>query len=205
MLEARDLKCRRGERSLFEALSFSAAPGCLLRVEGANGSGKTTLLRMLCGLSRPDAGAIYWRGESIAKLGEAYRASMAYLGHQNAIKEDLSGVENLRFYGALHGQRISSRQALDALARMGVERAAHLPTRALSQGQKRRVALARLIFHRESPLWILDEAFVALDPAAVAEVARLIGEQLAGGGVVLYTTHQDIAIDAPLRQSLLLQ
>lgn len=205
MLEARDLKCLRGERRLFEGLSFSAAPGCLLRVEGPNGSGKTSLLRMLCGLTQAEAGTIRWQGEAIARLGEAYRRQMVYLGHQNAIKEDLSGVENLRFYAALRGQRISTQQALAALARMGVERAAHLPARVLSQGQKRRVALARLIFHRQSPLWVLDEAFVALDPVAVEEVARLIGEQLAGGGIVLYTTHQDIAINAPLRQSLQLQ
>jgi heme exporter protein A len=174
-------------------------------VEGANGSGKTSLLRMLCGLTQPDAGTIYWQGEDIGKLGETYRAQMVYLGHQNALKDDLSGVENLQFYVALRGGRLSAQQALAALARLGVERGAHLPTRALSQGQKRRVALARLIFHRASPLWLLDEAFVALDRSAIEEVARLIGEQLAAGGVVLYTTHQDIAIDAPLHQSLRLQ
>lgn len=202
MLEAIGLECVRGERRLFRNLDFTVHPGGLLRVEGPNGSGKTSLLRMLCGLLPPAAGELRWTGEPIRKLGEDYRALLAYVGHQNALKDDLDPVENLRYAAALSGAAISTDAARDALARLGVEACADLPVRALSQGQKRRVALARLAFRSHNRIWILDEPFVALDAATVPEIAAMIATHLHDGGLAIYTTHQDVDIDAAEQQSL---
>lgn len=202
MLQADGLECVRGERRLFRDLSFTLAPGTLLRVEGPNGSGKTSLLRMLCGLLIPAAGAVRWHGSDIRRLGESYRGTLAYIGHQNAIKDDLDGVENLLFSEPLAGATATRDKARHALARVGLAGFEHLPTRMLSQGQKRRVALARLAFRGAARAWVLDEPFVALDAAAVREVAHIIERQLADGGIVVYTTHQDVDIAANTRMSV---
>jgi heme exporter protein A len=201
-LEAIGLECVRGERRLFRDVAFTLAPGMLLRLYGPNGSGKTSLLRILAGVLAPAAGEVRWQGERIAALGEAYRAELAYLGHQNAIKDDLSAVENVLVSERLAGVEVTPARARTALERMGLGGFEDLPTRVLSQGQKRRAALARLEFRAACGLWILDEPFVALDTAAVREVQAIIGEQLAGGGIVVLTTHQDVSIVAPSQQDL---
>lgn len=199
MLEACDLECQRGERRLFAGLSFRAEAGELLHIVGKNGAGKTSLLRMLLGLSPPAAGEIRWRGQPITELGEDFRAELCYLGHLNAVKEELTALENLHSATWLADEPLDDEAALDALAKVGLAGREDLPARFLSQGQKRRVALARLV-HERRALWVLDEPFVALDTAAVELVAGLIGEHLARGGIVILTTHQAVPIAGRCRE-----
>ncbi len=193
MLEVIQLACRRGDRLLFSALDFSVSGGTLLHVRGPNGSGKTTLLRALCGLFTPDAGDIHWRGETIRDLGEEYRRDLLYFGHANGIKGDLTGIENLRVTATLDRDRLDDAAIWAALARIGLGGFEDLPTRMLSQGQKKRVALARLILS-QAPLWILDEPFTALDTGAVDLLQTLIAEHIAAGGLAVLTTHQEVAL-----------
>jgi len=193
MLEVVDLECVRGDRRLFSGLSFSLEPGELLHLYGHNGSGKTTLMRSVCGLIRPTAGEIRWQGESIREAEDAYCRDLVYIGHKNGIKDDLNGIENLRIACVLDGVPISEAQAWDALERMGLRGHEDLPARVLSQGQKRRVALARLLAHK-ARLWILDEPFTALDKAAVAFLQSVIREHVGAGGMVILTTHQEVSL-----------
>ena len=196
MLETTRLDCVRGERHLFRALSFRLMPGELLSLQGRNGSGKTSLLRMLCGLLPPAGGEIRWRNEPIGKLGEDYRRELCFLGHQNAIKEELTPLENLMASARLADEALEEGAALDALETLGLAGREDLACRYLSQGQKRRVALARLVNERRA-VWLLDEPFVALDTAAVELVATLIAMHVQLGGLAVLTTHQpvDIAVD----------
>lgn len=203
MLEVDNLTCRRGDRRLFSSLSFEVPSQTLLHVRGRNGSGKTTLLRALAGLLRAEQGQIRWRGEDTRELGEDFHRDLLYFGHLNGIKADLTGLENLRVAMSLAGQS-SSRQALEqALERIGLGGFEELPTRMLSQGQKKRVALARLLLTR-APLWILDEPFTALDVDAVALLQGLIAERVASGGCVVLTTHQEVALTQGAIQRLTL-
>jgi heme exporter protein A len=188
-LTIHDLACERSERLLFKGLSFGLSASQLLLVQGGNGQGKTSLLRLLTGLGRPDAGEVRWRGESIARCRDRYHREMAYLGHANGIKDDLTPVENLRFHVALHGRPFEQAQALDTLKRLGLSRCLDLPCRALSFGQRRRVALSALLLAGAS-LWILDEPLTGLDVTAVALVEGLIRDHLHAGGMVVATTHQ---------------
>jgi heme exporter protein A len=188
-LTIHDLACERSERLLFKGLSFGLSASQLLLVQGGNGQGKTSLLRLLTGLGRPDAGEVRWRGEPIARCRDRYHREMAYLGHANGIKDDLNPVENLRFHVALHGRPFEQAQALDTLKRLGLSRCLDLPCRALSFGQRRRVALSALLLAGAS-LWILDEPLTGLDVTAVALVEGLIRDHLHAGGMVVATTHQ---------------
>jgi heme exporter protein A len=201
MLEISNLACSRGEHLLFSGLSFSLAAGELLQVQGANGSGKTSLLRTLCGFIMPDAGEISWRGQNIRELDEEYYAEMVYLGHLNAIKDELNALENLRINAGLAGCAVSEREAITALRRMGLRGRETLPVKVLSQGQRRRVALARLLVGN-APLWILDEPLTALDVSAVGMMQGLIGEHLAAGGMVIYTTHQPLEVAGVVTRQL---
>lgn len=193
MLEADNLECTRGERRLFQGVGFGLEAGELLYLTGKNGVGKTSLLRMICGLLPPNAGTIRWRGEDIRRLAGDYRAELCYLGHANAIKEELTPLENLRSDAALSETCLSETQAFGALAQVGLAGREDLPCRYLSQGQKRRVALARLVFDQRA-LWVLDEPFVALDVQAVAWLVQLIAARIAQGALVLMTTHQPVEI-----------
>ena len=197
MLEAANLECVRGERRLFSGVGFSLAPGALLRVTGSNGSGKTSLIRILCGLLEPAAGEVRWKGESIRALREEYCRHLAHVGHANALKDDLTAAENLAFTCGIAGLTVRQERVHAALGRFGLAGRERLPVRALSQGQRRRAALARLAVGEAQPLWILDEPFAALDAAGIDLVQSLAGEHLARGGMVVLTTHQDARIKAP--------
>jgi len=193
MLQAESLACERGGRLLFKSLEFALSPGTLLRVSGPNGAGKTSLLRILCGLAHPAAGRVLWSGEDARGLGEEYTRRLLYLGHLSAIKDDLTPRENLRFALRLAGLE-PPRAALDAaLERLGLAGRGDVPARYLSQGQKRRAALARLALAQTQPLWILDEPLAALDVNAIDTVIALVSAQLDAGGIVVLTTHQDVA------------
>ncbi len=193
MLEVCNLACSRGDHQLFDGLSFTLSAGELMQVEGANGSGKTTLLRTLCGFMQPLAGEIRWQGQDVRKLDEDFYAELVYLGHLNAIKDELSALENLRISAGLAGCAVSHQQAIAALRRMGLRGRETLAVKVLSQGQRRRVALARLLVSN-APLWILDEPLTALDVGAVSLMQELIGEHLSNQGMVIFTTHQALQV-----------
>jgi len=193
MLEVVDLVCERGERRLFQDLSFTLAAGELLYVHGPNGSGKTTLLRTLCGLALPVAGEIRWKGQNIRRLDEEYHREMAYVGHLNGVKDEMTALENLEVVGRLNGVAASEERALEALRRLELTACAELPGKALSQGQKRRVALARLLL-APMALWIMDEPFNALDVKAVGMIQGVLSQHLDNGGMVVLTTHQEVEI-----------
>ena len=195
-LAANDLSAVRGERLLFKQLNFSLKNGTVLYLQGANGTGKTTLLRMLCGLSKPYSGVINWCGNNINDLAEEFHQHVVYIGHLPGIKEDLTALENLQFSLALTGELFNLAQANEVLNMLGLARGLHLPTRMLSQGQKRRVALARL-WLQDLPLWILDEPFTALDVDATKLLKQKIERFANAGGMVVLTTHQEVLIDAP--------
>lgn len=203
MLEVSDLCCVRGEKPLFSGLDFCLGAGELLYLQGRNGSGKTSLLRILSGLLPAAGGEIRWRGEPVEQLGEDYRRELCFLGHHNAIKEELTPLENLLISARLVDESQDVEGALAALARLGLVGREDLPCRYLSQGQKRRVALARLVNDRRA-LWLLDEPFVALDTAAVDLVAGLIGAHLQRGGLAVLTTHQAVDIPAGSVRQLVL-
>ena|SRR5688572_9787294 len=191
MLEAVDLTCERGRRQLFTGLSFSLSSGDLLRIAGANGSGKTSLLRMLCGLLTPSAGEVRWKGEPIRALAEDYARELVYLGHAPAVKDELTAAENLAVTCQLAGLRVTAAEIRAALAVFEVPDS---PLGKLSQGQKRRAALARLRLSASVPLWLLDEPLTALDAAAADLTKELIRNHAGKGGAVVYSTHQDAGL-----------
>jgi len=202
MLAASQIECVRGNRRLFRDLSFRLEAHQALRVRGENGSGKTSLLRIVAGLSPPESGRVSWNDSDIHALGEDYLRDLLFLGHSNGLKDDLSPVENLRYALALAGVVANEPDLRESLAEQGLDAIADLPVNLLSQGQKRRVALTRLSFSAEKPLWILDEPFTALDAAAVERLARTITKQSHRGGMVMFTTHQEVALPGTSMRTL---
>ena len=192
MLEAKDLRCERGGRTLFRGLSFSLGAGEALRIAGANGSGKTSLLRILCGVAAPAAGEARWKGEPVRALREEYSAQLVYLGHASGLKDELTAAENLSIACRLAGCERSRGEVSAALRTLAVPEASLV--KRLSQGQRRRAALARLVLSGQAPLWLLDEPLAALDAAAARLVEGLVVEHASRGGMVIYTTHQDTNI-----------
>ena len=202
MLEVSKLGCVRGDRRLFSGLDLSLSPGTFLQVTGPNGSGKTSLLRILCGLLSPAEGDIKWQGENINSLGEDFFTAVTYMGHRHGVKDELSAIENLRISNALNGIDVTDDRAQTVLERMGLSGGREsLPARLLSEGQRRRVALARLLTCN-TKLWLLDEVLTSLDKGAVALVRSLIEEHLAGGGIAIVATHQDLALTTGLSKRL---
>ena len=203
-LRLEDLTCTRGNRQLFSGLSLEVKPGQLLRVRGANGAGKTSLLRMLCGLLLPSNGQVLWRGRPLAVQRGKFGEDLVYLGHAAALKDELSPIENLLDACALSGHAPTTLVAMAALQGAGLRGHERTPARRLSQGQRRRSALARLAVNHIAPLWILDEPFNALDNAASAWLTGLIEAHLKGSGMVVLTSHQDMPIAAASQLDLTL-
>lgn len=187
LLQGKALSCIRDDRVLFSGLDFSLQNHQVLLLEGRNGSGKTSLLRILCGFREPDAGEVLWCGESIAT--EQYRADMAYVGHLEGIKKELTVLENLKFSLALAQPGAYAIQA--ALARVQLTGFDDVLAQALSAGQKRRLSLARLLVAR-SLLWILDEPFTALDKQGIALIEELMAEHCGQGGMIVLTSHHEL-------------
>jgi heme exporter protein A len=195
MLEAVNLGCTRGDRGLFKDLNFSIQPGELIELRGANGSGKTSLLRILCGLSAPAQGEVRWNGKDIRSLGEEYSGAVSYLAHQNGVKDELSAIENLRIACGVSGNALSKADAQTVLEQVGLSRQQNLPARSLSAGQRRRVALARLLRSRAT-VWLLDEVLTSLDDTAIKLSRRFIGDHLRKGGLAIIATHQELDLAA---------
>jgi heme exporter protein A len=201
MLEACNLECVRGHRQLFRNVSFSMRPGDGLLLRGPNGSGKTSLLRMLSGLLPPTSGSVRWHGAPIETLRDAYPASLTYLGHRAAMKDELTALENLRVSSALSGFAINRKEAHDLLERVGLGGRENLHARYLSAGQRRKLALAWLVACRRS-LWLLDEVLTSLDEAASGSVASFIDAHLSGGGIAVIATHQELKLSAHVSQRI---
>lgn len=197
LLSATELRLYRGERCLFEDLGFALGPGEMLLVEGANGSGKTSLLRAIAGLLPLDAGAVYWRGQPTLQNRQALCDEMSWLSHRLGLKYDLTLVENLRFDARLRGTAWNKSD--EVLTRLGLTGLERLPLRALSAGQQRRVALARLLLSA-SRLWLMDEPFTNLDTAGQSLVRDIIERKLKSGGLCVVATHHAIEISAPTRR-----
>jgi heme exporter protein A len=188
--EAKALVCIRDDRILFEDLSFSVNPGQALVLEGRNGSGKTSLLRILCGIRLPESGEIAWNGKDIFKLGPEFREHIAYLGHKDGHKPDLTPLENLRIAQGLGKAKtgIGLEEALEQVGLYGFE---DVPTRNMSAGQQRRLAIARLLV-TDAKLWILDEPFTSLDRMGIEHMERLFEAHLQRGGMAAMTTHHRV-------------
>jgi heme exporter protein A len=183
----------RGERTLFSGLDLQLFVGQCLHIRGENGVGKTSLLRLLTGLASPDCGEVLWYGQPIKKQASEYHSKLLFLGHRDALKEDLSAIENLRMYAAIDGITLSEQDAFASLWRFGLKGREDLSVSCLSAGQKKRVLMARMLTRR-AQVWILDEPFNALDTQAVHELQDLIVQHLEGNGLVLLTSHQPLTM-----------
>lgn len=192
LLEVNNLACRKGNRPLFKGLNCSVSAGEILRINGSNGVGKTSLLRMLCGLVQPELGEIKWRGVSLRQNRDTFLQESLYIGHKPALNEQLTAVENLRFLRAISGDKVTKSDCLKALNAAGLSKQAALPLKVLSQGQRRRVALAQLALAAHRPLWILDEPFVALDTNAVTNLTDQLYKHTQSSGMVVVVTHHEI-------------
>ena len=191
-LEAHGLECIRDDRTLFSGLGFRIETGQALLLEGRNGSGKTSLLRILCGIRLPDAGSVSWCGEDINRLGPDYHEHTAYVGHRDGIKQDLTPLENLLMARALGVPGpVTAQEALEQVDLYGFE---DIPTRNLSAGQQRRLALARLLV-TSARLWILDEPFTSLDVHGIRVIEGLMESHTARGGMLAMTSHHTVNLN----------
>ena len=187
----RGLACRRGERLVFAGLAFTLPPGGALALTGPNGSGKSSLLRLMAGLTPPEAGVLGWDGTSVREDPAAHRARLHFIGHHDAVKPVLTVAETLAFWAGMRG----GQAVAPALERFGLAALADWPCRLLSAGQRRRLALARLVAS-PAPLWLLDEPLTGLDSDAVADLAAAIAAHRAAGGLVVYSTHAPLPLEA---------
>ena len=200
LLEAREINCWRGDRHILRDVSFGVRAGEFLKLTGPNGVGKTTLIRIVCGLLPPENGTVLWRGKRVSSSNDEYHIEMAYLGHLNSLKADLTARENLCFLAGLR-QSLSDADIDAALDRVGILSRGDLVARSLSAGQKRRLALARLLLSG-ALLWILDEPVTNLDTAGIELVEELITEHVNKGGLALAAAHQRLLDHAPFLRRL---
>ena len=202
VLAADALGGQRGERLLFNGLNVQVQPGQVVWLRGRNGRGKTSLLRIMAGLSSPAQGAVLCDGISLPKLGAQWRHRLVYIAHASALKEDLTVAECLSFSAALQGRRHCMDDIVAALSRWGIGGLRHAPVRTLSQGQRRRTALARLALPHPASIWLLDEPFDALDDEGVQTLCSLLTQQAHRGGNVLLTSHQTVPLRDPVPLTL---
>jgi heme exporter protein A len=203
MLEGRGLTCVRHGRRLFENLDFHLNPGNVLQVEGVNGAGKTSLLRIVCGLAHPRDGVVRWAGENIRRCRADYHRNLLHIGHNPGIKQELTAAENLRFFHCLGGHGTDAACLDEALDQIGLYGYEDVAVKALSAGQRRRVALARLWLSR-APLWILDEPFTAIDRQGIGNLEQRLAQHVACDGMVVLTTHQPLVLHPARVQHLLI-
>jgi heme exporter protein A len=187
----------RGDRHVLKGVSLEVRAGELMHVSGPNGTGKTTLLRVVSGLLRPEQGSVAWRGNPIASAPADYQNALAYASHEPALKSDLTAIENLRFMVGLK-RRVTASELQTSLERTGVASCADLPARVLSAGQRRRVAMARVLAFRAA-LWLLDEPFTNLDTSGSALMTALLEEHIAQGGLAVVVAHHDLNLAAETR------
>ncbi len=191
-LFAEGLSCLRNEDLLFEEISFKLSSGEVLQIEGANGSGKTSLLRILCGLALPEEGKVSWNNQDIQDIRSEYARDMHYIGHTNGIKAELTPLENLVVAQSLTIP-CGGCSCIDALAQMGIEELADVPIRKLSSGQRRRVALSRLLISG-ARLWLMDEPFTSLDDSSRLLVKQMIETHANTGGLAVIVTHDPLVL-----------
>jgi heme exporter protein A len=196
VLAGRALACKRGRRQLFGGLDIRLDPGTVTWLRGRNGSGKTSLMRILAGLSAPYAGEVTWNGDPVRRCLDAARSGVFYIGHANALKDDLTLAESVEFLARLHGLDNAAERADHALTRLGLSGRRDALVATLSQGQRRRGALSRLVLDDVPRSWVLDEPFDALDLESVALLSRLIVDHAGRGGAVLLTSHQVVDLGA---------
>lgn len=199
-LSVAGLGSQRGGRALFKGLDLSLRPGQLVWLRGRNGCGKTSLLRLLAGLSTPTRGAVFCDGTPLARCPTDWRRRLLYVAHANALKDDLSVLEALQFLGALQGRAPAAGEIRRALDLLGVGHMHQSPVRTLSQGQRRRCALARLALPQPASVWLLDEPFDALDGEGVSALHALLSRHVRGGGSALLTSHQHVSLRDPVPQ-----
>ncbi len=191
-LALKDICIRRGTRTLIAALNVVWKSGDFVQIEGENGIGKTSLLRVIAGLAMPVTGKVYWQGEEIHQQREIYTENLLYLGHLSGIKPELTPWENLKFYQQVTPCKTGNDILWEVLDKVGLLGYEDLPAGELSAGQQKRIALARLWLSK-APLWLLDEPFTAIDRQGVENLVTLFENQIAKGGIVLLTSHQEIS------------
>ncbi len=191
------LACRRGDRLLFKGLDFEVLPGQIVWLRGSNGRGKTSLLRLIAGLAAPADGQVTWGGLPLRKAGADFCGQMLYLAHANALKDDLTVMESLAFLARLHGQQADDARLAAALKHFGLHSRRNAAVRTLSQGQRRRVALSRLLMSPAKTLWVLDEPYDALDVDGCALLDTVLQQHALAGGRIVLTSHLPLNLSQP--------